>query len=260
MQWDVVAGIHPVLEALRAGREVHRVLLAKGREDDRVREVLAAARARGVGIERRPKAQLDELYGGQHQGVIALVKPQGYSTLEDALGFARQRGHDPFLLALDHVEDPHNLGAVLRTGEAAGCHGVIIPERGSAALTASVHKASAGASQRVPVVLVTNLANALRELKRQGVWVGGAAQQEGKAPWDTKLTGPLCLVLGSEGEGLGRLTQELCDFTVRIPMTGEIASLNVSAAAAVLCFERVRQRAQAAPKAKPAKPAKPKQA
>jgi 23S rRNA (guanosine2251-2'-O)-methyltransferase len=247
VQWDVVAGVHPVLEALRAGRDVHRVLLAKGREDERVREVLAAARERGVGVERRPKAQLDELFGGPHQGCIALVKPQGYASLEDALGLARQRGEEPFLLALDHVEDPHNLGAVLRTGEAAGCHGVVVPERGSATLTPAVHKASAGASQRVPVVLVTNLGNALRELKRQGVWVGGAAMDEGKAPWETKLTGPLCLVLGSEGQGLGRLTRDLCDFTVRIPMRGAIASLNVSAACAVLSFERARQQAQGKP-------------
>lgn len=249
MQWEVIAGIHPVLEALRAGREVKRVMLAKGREDARVAEVLAVARERGVGVERAPKARLDELYAGQHQGVLALMVPQGYATLEDALGLAEQRHEEPFLIALDQVEDPHNLGAVMRTLEASGGHGVLIPERGSASLTPAVHKASAGASQRLPVVMVPNLANALRELKRRGLWIGGATQEEGMAPFEVKLTGPLVLVLGGEAEGLRRLTRDLCDFVVRIPMHGGIASLNVSAAAAVLCFERVRQRAQQAPKA-----------
>jgi 23S rRNA (guanosine2251-2'-O)-methyltransferase len=244
VQWDVIAGLHPVLEALRSGREVHRVLLAKGRDDPRVAEVQALARERGVGVERQPRAKLDGLYRGVHQGVLALVVPQGYASLDDALALARQRGEEPFLIALDQVEDPHNLGAVLRTGEAAGCHAVLIPERGSATLTPAVHKASAGASQRVLLVLVPNLANALRELRRQGLWVGGATQGEGTAHFETKLTGPLVLVLGSEGEGLRRLTRDLCDFAVRIPMHGSIASLNVSTACAVLCFERLRQKAQ----------------
>lgn len=256
MQWDVIAGIHPVLEALRAGREVKRLLIAKGREDARVDEVMALARERAIGIERAPKSRLDELYGGQHQGVIALLVPQGYATLDDALGAAKRRGEEPFIIALDGVEDPHNLGAVIRTAEAAGAHGIIIPERGSASLTPVVHKASAGASQRLAVVMVPNLANALRELKRQGVWVGGADQGAPQAHYESKMTGPLCLVLGGEGAGLRRLTLDLCDFQVRIPMHGEIASLNVSAAAAVLCFERTRQRAQAKPKEKPARPAK----
>lgn len=244
MQWDVIAGIHPVVEALRAGRELKRILVAKGRDDDRVAEVLALARERGVGIERAPKSRLDELYAGNHQGVLGLAVPQGYATLEDALALAKRRGEDPFLIALDHVEDPHNLGAVLRTAEAAGAHGVIIPERGSASLTPVVHKASAGASQRVAVIMVTNLGEGLRQLKREGLWVGGAAEDGTSAHYDTKLTGPLVLVLGAEGEGLRRLTKDLCDFVVRIPLHGEIASLNVSAACAVLCFERTRQKAQ----------------
>jgi 23S rRNA (guanosine2251-2'-O)-methyltransferase len=250
VQWEVVAGIHPVLEALRAGRDVHRVLLAKGRDDERTGEVVSAAKERGVGIERAPRSRLDELYAGTHQGVIALLVPRGYASLDDALALAERRGEPAFLLALDGVEDPHNLGAVLRTAEAAGAHGVLIPERGSASLTPAVHKASAGASQRLPLIMVPNLANALRELKRRGVWIGGADQQAEKAHHDTKLTGPLVLVLGGEQEGLRRLTKDLCDFTVRIPMHGEIASLNVSAAAAVLCFERARQHAQP-PKPKP---------
>lgn len=254
MQWDVIAGIHPVLEALRAGRELKRVLVAKGREDDRVAEVMELARERGVGIERAPKARLDELYPGAHQGVVGLAVPQGYATAADALALARSRREDPFLIALDQVEDPGNLGAVLRTAEAAGAHGVVIPERGSASVTPVVHKVSAGASQRVPVILASNLANALRELKREGLWIGGAAEDGEKAHFDTKLTGPLVLCLGAEGEGLRRLTRDLCDFTVRIPMHGAIGSLNVSAAAAVLCFERLRQAAQ--PKAKERAPEK----
>lgn len=244
MQWDVVPGIHPVLEALRAGRDVKRLLVAKGREDPRVEEVLALARERGIGVERAPKARLDELFPGAHQGVMALLVPRGYAALEDALALAKQRNEEPFVLALDQVEDPHNLGAVLRTAEAAGAHGVLVPERGSATLTPVVHKASAGASQRVPLVLASNLANALRELKRQGLWVGGATQDAAQAYHEAKLTGPLVLCLGAEGEGLRRLTLDLCDFTVRIPMHGSIASLNVSAACAVLCFERARQRAR----------------
>jgi 23S rRNA (guanosine2251-2'-O)-methyltransferase len=252
VQWDVIAGIHPVLEALRAGKEVKRLLVAKGRDDPRVQEVMDLAAHRGVGIERAPKAKLDELFAGNHQGVVALSVPQGYASLQDALALAKSRGEEPFLLALDQVEDPQNLGAVLRTAEAAGCHGVVIPERGSASLTPAVHRASAGASQRVPVVLASNLANALRELKREGLWIGGAAMEGGEPFYATKLTGPLCIVLGSEGDGLRRLTQELCDFTVRIPMHGAIGSLNVSAACAVLCFERARQRAQGKEARKPA--------
>lgn len=251
MQWDVIAGIHAVLEALRAGRDLKRLLVAKGRDDARVDEVLALARERGVGVERAPKARLDELYPGSHQGVLALAVPQGYANLEDALALAKQRREDPFLLALDQVEDPHNLGAVLRTAEASGAHGVLIPERGSASLTPAVHKVSAGASQRVPVIMATNLANALRDLKREGLWIGGAAEDAEKPCYDAKLTGPLVLCLGAEGEGLRRLTRDLCDFTVRIPLQGHISSLNVSAAAAVLCFERVRQAAQAKAKEKP---------
>jgi 23S rRNA (guanosine2251-2'-O)-methyltransferase len=253
VQWEVVAGIHPVLEALRAGREVKRIVLAKARDDDRIREVLALAREREVGVERAPKAKLDALYPGTHQGVIALLVPQGYATLDETLALAKRRNEEPFVLALDGVEDPHNLGAILRTAEAAGAHGVIIPERGSASLTPAVHKASAGASQRLPVIMVPNLANALRELKRQGLWVGGADQGAPQAYHESKLTGPLCLVLGGEQEGLRHLTRELCDFVVRIPMHGEIASLNVSAATAILCFERARQRAA------PPKPKAPKE-
>lgn len=245
MQWDVIAGIHPVLEALRAGREVKRLLVAKGRDDARVEEVLALARERGMGVERASKARLDELFPGNHQGVVALSVPQGYASIADALALARSKGEEPFLLALDQVEDPQNLGAILRTAEAAGVHGVVIPERGSASLTPGVHRASAGASQRVPVVLASNLANALRELKREGVWTGGAVMEGGEPYYAAKLTGPLCLVLGSEGEGLRRLTLDLCDFAVRIPMHGSLASLNVGAACAVLCFERARQRAEA---------------
>jgi 23S rRNA (guanosine2251-2'-O)-methyltransferase len=244
VQWEVIAGIHPVLEALRAGRDIKRLLLAQGRDDERVAEVIAVAKERGLGVERAPKARLDELYSGNHQGVMALVVPQGYTTLEDALALAKQHQEEPFLIALDQVEDPHNLGAVLRTAEAAGAHGVIIPERGSASLTPAVHKASAGASQRVPVIMVPNLANALRELKRQNVWIGAAEMDAKETHYEAKLTGPLCLVLGAEGEGIRRLTRELCDFAVRIPLQGSIASLNVSAACAILCFERVRQRAQ----------------
>lgn len=246
----MVAGIHPALEALRAGRDVKRLLVAKGREDARVDEVMALARERGVGVERSPKARLDELFPGAHQGVIALLVPQGYSTLADALALAKRRGEEPFIIALDQVEDPHNLGAVLRTAEAAGAHGVIIPERGSASLSPVVHKVSAGASQRVPVLMVPNLANALRELKREGLWIGGASETGTEAHHDAKLTGPLVLCLGAEGAGMRRLTLDLCDFVVRIPLHGEISSLNVSAAAAVLCFERARQRAQAKPKEK----------
>jgi 23S rRNA (guanosine2251-2'-O)-methyltransferase len=244
VQWEVIAGIHPVLEALRAGREVKRLLVAKGREDARVDEVMALAKERGVGVERAPKSRLDDLYQGNHQGVMALLVPQGYATLEDALALAKQRGQDPFLIALDGVEDPHNLGAVVRTAEAAGAHGLIIPERGSASLTPVVHKASAGATQRLPVIMVPNLGEALRTLKRDGLWIGGAVEDAPAAHYDTKLTGPLVLCLGAEGEGLRRLTRDLCDFVVKVPMQGSIGSLNVSAAAAVLCFERVRQAKQ----------------
>lgn len=223
---------------------MRRVLVAKGRGDARVAEVLALARERGVGVEHAGRSRLDELFAGSHQGVVALLVPAGYARAEDALRLATERGEEPFLLALDQVTDPQNLGAVLRTAEAAGAHGVLVHERGSAALTPAVHKASAGASMRVPVLLAPNLANALRDLQREGLWLVGAVPEGAQAHYEAKLTGPLCLCLGSEGEGLRRLTRDLCDALVRIPMRGKLASLNVAAAAAVLCFERVRQLAQ----------------
>ena len=240
---DIIEGRNAVIEALRAGRPIDKIFIAKGERDRTLGHIAAKARDAGVPVVEADSRKLDAMSPfGAHQGVVAQAAVRAYCTLDDLLAVARERGEAPFLIACDEVSDPHNLGAVIRTAECAGAHGVIIPKRRSAGLTATVDKTSAGAAEHMAVARVANLPSALEALKKQGLWIYGAAA-EGSAPlWKTDFTGPVCMVIGSEGDGMGRLVRECCDFTVSIPLLGRVSSLNASAAAAVLMYELVRQR------------------
>ena len=240
---DIIEGRNAVIEALRAGRPIDKIFIAKGERDRTLGHIAARARDAGVPVVEADSRKLDAMSPfGAHQGVIAQAAVRAYCTLEELLAVAHERGEAPFLIACDEVSDPHNLGAIIRTAECAGAHGVIIPKRRSAGLTATVDKTSAGADEHMAVARVANLPSALETLKKQGLWIYGAAA-EGSAPlWKTDFTGPVCMVIGSEGDGMGRLVRECCDFTVSIPLLGKVSSLNASAAAAVLMYELVRQR------------------
>lgn len=246
---EVVAGRNPVIEALKAKR-VGRLLVADTAQDDKaMRAVLERAAAAGIHPETVPRSRLDAMSGGiQHQGVVALCEARTYWTLDEVLAMARGKGEDPFLILLDGVEDPHNLGAVLRVADGAGAHAVVVPGRGAAGLTPTVYKSSAGAAEHVPVVMVGNITDAVLHLKREEVWVGMAEANAGKWYFDERLTGPLALVMGSEGAGVSRPVAKHADFAVKIPLKGGVSSLNVSVATAILAYERVRQLAHGPPK------------
>lgn len=231
-----------MLEALRSGATLKRVLLARGiKADDAVREIMSLARAAGIQVEEVDRSVLDrESERGRHQGVAAIAPDFRYASLAEVL--ARAAGKErSIIVALDHVTDPGNFGAVIRSAECAGADGVVVAERRSAPVTAVVHKASAGATSHLPVARVSNLVRALEELKQQGYWVAGASEHARDSLWDAPLEGRIVLVLGSEGTGLSRLVSETCDFTVSIPLVGEVGSLNVAQAATVLLFEWVRR-------------------
>jgi len=239
-----VFGRHPVLELLRAdSRRVEEVaILAEGR-GPALQELLALVRHRGVKVSFRTREQLTAMAETpHHQGVIARVAGASYAPLDDLLTVPAVRGETPFFLALDQVQDPRNLGAILRSAEATGVHGVILPKHHSAGLTPAAAKSAVGAAEMVPVAREANLVRCLEVLKKEGLWITGAVTRGGKPPWDVDLTGPVCLVLGGEGEGLRPLVARTCDLLVTLPMSGRLESVNVSAAAAVLCFEVVRQR------------------
>jgi len=239
---DIICGKNSVLEVLRAGRPVNKVLLAKGQDKGFIREVQALCRAKGVPCQEIERQRLVDIAGADHRGVVAQVAPYEYAEISDILALAQERKETPLIIILAEVEDPHNLGAVLRTAECAGAHGVIIPKRRAAAVTETVAKVSAGALAYIPVARVTNLVQAMEELKEAGLWVAGAHMTDATSLWESDLRGPLALVLGSEGQGIPRLVAEKCDFMVAVPMSGHITSLNVSATAAVLLYEIMRQR------------------
>ena len=237
-------GRNPVLELLRSGsRRVEEIaILAEGR-GPALHELLGLAKRQGVKISFRSRDQLTAIAGDpHHQGVVARVAGASYASLGDLLGIPPSRGEPPFFLALDQVQDPRNLGAVLRSAEATGVHGLIVPKHHAAGLTGAAAKSAMGAADLVPVARETNLVQALEALKREGIWIVGAMPAGGKLPWEMDLRGPLCLVLGGEREGLRPLVARTCDLLVSLPMRGRLGSLNVSAAAAVLCYEVLRQR------------------
>jgi len=244
MHRDKIFGVNPVTEALRAGRPVQRVLIAEQRKSDRdVKEILRLARDRGIEVRMTARDALNrEAPHALHQGVIALAAAREYGTLDDILRIPAEKGQTPLFLVLDGVEDPRNLGAILRTAEAAGVHGVIIPERRAAGLTETVAKTAAGALEYVPVVKVVNIANTLGELKKAGVWVAGAEADAETVYWDADFVRPTALVLGGEDKGVRRLVKDHCDYLVSLPLMGQINSLNVSVAAGTLLYEVLRQR------------------
>lgn len=237
-----IVGRQPVIEALRSGQEINKILVAKGPRQGSIREIIALAREKGIVVSEVERALLDKLSaGGNHQGVLAQVAGTAYVELEDLL--RRPEGSDwaPFLVLLDGIQDPHNLGSIIRSGEAMGIDGVIIPKRRAVPVTQTVMKSSAGAANYLPVCRVANLANTIDVLKQAGYWIAGA-DMEGDPVFSQDLTGPIGLVIGSEGSGLSRLVKEKCDFLISVPMRGRINSLNASVAAALLMFEAVRQR------------------
>ena len=237
-----VEGRNPVLEALRSGRSVDKVYIQAGLHDGPIQMILREARKRDAIVAFVTKERLNQMSEtGNHQGVIAAVASYQYSTVEDILKRAEEKGEDPFLILLDEIEDPHNLGAIIRTANLAGAHGVIITRHRAAGLTATVAKASAGAVNYTPVAKVTNLSGTIEELKRRGLWFV-CADMGGTSMYDLDLKGPIGLVIGSEGTGVGRRVREKCDFIASIPMKGEIDSLNASVAAGILAYEIVRQR------------------
>lgn len=240
---DVLIGRNAVIEALRSERGINKILLAEGDREGSVKEILSLARERGIVVQSVNRSKLEAVAGGlRHQGVLAYVSPVAYAELEDILKRAEEKEEPPFLLLLDELEDPHNLGALLRTADAAGVHGVLIPKRRSVPLNATVAKTSAGAVEYVPVARIGNISQTLRELKQRGMWVAGADMDGEQTYYEADLTGPLVLVVGSEGHGMSRLTREHCDFVVRMPMAGRINSLNASVAGSILMYEVMRQR------------------
>ncbi|MGH7314763.1 MAG: 23S rRNA (guanosine(2251)-2'-O)-methyltransferase RlmB [Candidatus Rokuibacteriota bacterium] len=239
-------GRNPVLELLRGGsRRVEEIAILSEGRGPALHELLGLAKRQGVKISYRTRDQLTAIAGDvHHQGVVARVAGASYASLDDLLRLPESRREAPFFLALDQVQDPRNLGAVIRTAEATGVHGVIVPKHHAAGLTGATAKSAMGAAELVPVARETNLVHSLETLKKQGIWTVGAMPTGGRLPWEMDLTGPLCLVLGGEGEGLRPLVAKTCDFLVSLPMRGRLGSLNVSAAAAVLCYEVLRQRSR----------------
>ena len=239
---DLVEGRNAVIEALRAGRALDKIYIAKGETDKTLGHIASRAREAGIVVVEADRRKLDAMSATKaHQGVVAVAAVREYCSVEDILA-AEERGEPPFVILCDEISDPHNLGAILRSAECSGAHGVIIPKRRSAGLTGIVGKTSAGAVEHIPVARVSNLPAAIRDLKERGLWIYGTAASAPASLWETDFTGPCCIVVGSEGEVMGRLVTEQCDFLVSIPMRGKLDSLNASAAATVLMYEIVRQR------------------
>lgn len=241
---EMIAGKNPVLEALRAGREINKLWIAEGVKKTGVQELMDLAKEQGVLVQFVPKQKVDKL-AENHQGIVASVAAYDYAELDDLFNAAKAKNEDPFFLLLDELEDPHNLGSIMRTADAIGAHGIIIPKRRAVGLTAVVAKASTGAIEHVPVVRVTNLAQTVDELKERGVWIAGT-DAKGSADYrKMDATLPLALIIGSEGKGMSRLLKDKCDFLYHLPMVGHVTSLNASVAAALLMYEVYRKRQEA---------------
>ncbi len=248
---DRLTGIHAVREALEAGRAFDRIVIARGRQDTRVEEIVQLARAKNISVRFEDRSQIDRLADTkEHQGIVGLVAPRAAGTIEEIIEAANAaaaagNGEKGLIVLLDGVEDPHNLGAIVRTSLAAGAHGVVIPERRAAGLTDTVARASAGALSHLPVAKVTNLARTMEELKEAGYWLVGLDEEGDREYTEVDFTSPVGIVMGGEGKGLHELTRKRCDFVVSLPTVGPVRSLNVSVAAGVVLFEVVRQRKRA---------------
>lgn len=241
----IIEGRNAVLEAFRAGKTIDKLFVLDGCQDGPVKSILREAKKTDTIINFVDKERLDRLANsGHHQGVVAQAAAYEYAEVEDILNAAKEKGEAPFIFILDEIEDPHNLGAIIRTANLCGAHGVIIPKRRAVGLTATVAKTSAGAVNYTPVAKVTNIAKTIEELKKEGMWFV-CADMDGQTMYDLNLTGPIGLVIGNEGAGVSRLVKEKCDFTASIPMKGDIDSLNASVAAGVLAYEIVRQHLKA---------------
>lgn len=241
---EVVAGKHSVTEALKSGRTINKIWIAENAQKHLTLPIIAEAKKLGIVIQHVDKRKLDQMVPGvQHQGVVAQAAPYAYVEVDDLLKAAEEKGEPPFLLLLDEIEDPHNLGSILRTADCTGAHGVILPKRRSAQVTATVSKTSAGAVEYVPVARVTNLGQTIDQLKEMGVWVVGTVVDAVQELYDTEVfDGPVAVVIGNENKGMGRLIREKCDVLVKLPMAGKINSLNASVAAGVVMYEVLRRR------------------
>jgi len=244
MESEIIFGKNPVIESLKAGRSINKIMVADTLNKRSIDELITLAKNQGVIVQFVPKKKIEQLTGEKekHQGIIAYVSAKNYLELDDLLNNLAKENIEPFLLILDGLEDPHNLGSILRTADALGINGIIIPKRRSVSLNATVAKTSVGAIEYVPVVRVNNLSQTIEELKKHGIWIA-AVDMDGKIDiTESKLLGPLALVLGSEGKGISRLVKEHCDFIIKIPMEGQINSLNVSVAMAIVTYEAYKQR------------------
>ncbi len=239
---SLIEGRNEVIEALRSGRTIDRLYVLDGSHDGKIETIKREAKKAGIRIDFIDRKRLDTMsLTGNHQGVVAKTAAYSYAEVDDILQRAEEKGEEPFIFVLDGIEDPHNLGAMIRTADVCGAHGVIIPKDRAVGLTATVAKASAGAINYVPVAKVTNLTRAMEELKQKGIWFAGA-DMDGELMYACNLRGPMGIVIGAEGKGLSRLVKEKCDYIVRIPLHGNIDSLNASVACGVLAYEVVRQR------------------
>jgi len=239
---DYIVGKNAVIEALKSERDVNKILIAEGSQKGQMQVVIGLAKNANVLVQFVPKKKLDTIVDANHQGVVAQVAAYQYAEIDDLFALAEKRNEAPFFMLLDEIEDPHNLGSIMRTADAVGAHGIIIPRRRAVGLTATVAKASTGAIEHIPVVRVTNMARTIDELKERGVWIAGtdAKGKEDYRRFDGTM--PLGLVIGSEGKGMGRLIRDKCDFLIQLPMAGAVTSLNASVAAALLMYEVYRKR------------------
>ncbi|WP_045516565.1 23S rRNA (guanosine(2251)-2'-O)-methyltransferase RlmB [Neobacillus niacini] len=239
---DYIIGKNPVMEALRSERDINKILIAESSQRGQMQQLIQLAKEANVIVQFVPKKKIDQISDENHQGVLAYVAAYQYAEMDDLFAAADLKNETPFFLLLDEIEDPHNLGSIMRTADAVGAHGIIIPKRRAVGLTATVAKASTGAIEHIPVVRVTNMARTIDELKERGIWIAGtdASGKQDYRQFDGTL--PLGLVIGSEGKGMGRLVREKCDFLINLPMAGKVTSLNASVAAALLMYEVYRRR------------------
>lgn len=240
---NYVEGRNPVIEALKSGREIEKIIIANGTKEGSINKIVAMAREKNIIIQNVDRSKLDSMSDTKaHQGVIAIAAMYTYKSIEDILNLAKERNEPPFIIILDEIEDPHNLGAIIRTAECAGAHGVIIPKRRSVGITAVVAKTSAGAIEYLPVAKVTNISSTIELLKKENIWVYGADVEGENYYYEKDLRGPIALVIGNEGKGMSRIVKEKCDFLIKVPMKGKVSSLNASVATSILTYDVVRQR------------------
>ncbi len=240
---DQIEGRNSVLELLESGKDINKIFVTRGERHGSINKILAIAKERKIIVVEKDKRQMEEMAQEEnYQGVIAIVPPFEYSEIDDILNTAKERGEDPFVLILDGIEDPHNLGSIIRTAETAGVHGIIIPKRRAASVNSTVNKTSAGAVEYMKIARVTNITDAIEELKNAGLWICGTAVDTDKYYYNQDLTGPLGIVIGNEGKGISEKVKKNCDFLVKIPMKGNIESLNAAVSTGIVVYESVKQR------------------